>query len=183
MASNEPIHPSETATGGTESEWVELFPHGLSVATAVGRPILILKDRSGVEVLPVWVHPLDAGVALAELSQGSGVTPHSAVRRILQALDVRVESCTFVDLVGHHQFVQVAFRGDPRLQVLRLRADEAMSFCLQARARFYSTREYMARCRDLDADLARMEENMAQGPLASLRAEMEISTKKHPYVM
>lgn len=167
----------------TNSEWVELFPAGISVSSAMGRPVLILKDKYGVEVLPVWVQPLDAGVALAELSQGSGATPHAVTRRLMQALGMKLESCTFVDLVGHHQFVQLNFEGNETVKSFRLRADEAMSFCLQSRARFYSTRTYMARCRDVDEDLARLEQGLSEGTLPGLQAEMEISSKKHPYVM
>lgn len=174
--------PSEPVTH--EHEWVELFPQGISVGSTVGRPVLILKDKHGVEVLPVWMHPMDAGVALAELSHGgSGGSPHAVTRRILESLNVTVESCVFEELVGHHQFVQVSLRGDTQIKTLRLRADEAMSFCLQAHARFFSTRPYMARCRDMDAELANLEQNLAHGLVPSLQAEMEISSKKHPYVM
>lgn len=181
-----PEHVAPVAPIASEQklEWIELFPQGISVGSTVGRPVLILKDKHGVEVLPVWMSPLDAGVALADLSHGSvGSSPHSLARRILEALDVVIESCVFDELVGHHQFVQVNFKGNPRLKCLRLRADEAMSFCLQARARFYSTRPYMARCRDMDADLASFEHSLAEGVLPALETEMEIGSKKHPYMM
>jgi len=167
----------------SSEEWVELFPAGISVNSTMGRPVLILKDEHQVQVLPVWMHPLDAGVALAELSNGSGATPHSITRRLFEALEVKVESCAFVDLVGHHQFVHLAFEGHPKLKSLRMRADEVMSFCLQARARFFSTPSYMVRCRSLDAELTTLEQGLIEGSLPALQAEMEISSKKHPYVM
>lgn len=171
-------------TIANDPNWVELFPQGISVGGTVGRPVLILKDQHGVDVLPVWMNPIDAGVALAELSQGaSGSTPHAVTRRILQALDLKIEACVFVELIGHHQFVLLKFAGHPGLKALRVRADEAMSFSLQARAKFYSTREYMARCRDMDAELTKLENGLAGGTLPGLQAEMEISSKKHPYVI
>lgn len=167
-----------------QEEWIELFPQGISVGTTIGRPVLILKDKSGVEVLPVWMHPVDAGVALAGLSHESlGVSPHSVVHAVLDKLDIEVESCTFVDLVGHHQFVQIVFSGDSRLNGLRMRADEAMSFCLQSKAKFYSTRSYMARCRDMDAELSHLEQNIVHGAQTGHALEIEFGTKKHPYMM
>ena len=167
-----------------ESEWIELFPNGISVGSTIGRPVLILKDQAGAEVLPVWMHPLDAGVAVAELSQaGNGASPHLVSRKLMEALSLSLDSCVFIDLVGHHQFVHLTFRGETEHKTVRVRADEAMSFCLQSKARFYSTRPYMARCRDLDADLAKFENNLAQGLLPDLQEELEISSKKHPYVM
>jgi uncharacterized protein len=177
----------KTGSAGAEFEWIELFPHGISVSTEMGRPVLVLKDKSGLNVLPVWIQPLDAGVALAELSQGSGSTPHAVARHLMSVLGLKLESCVFTDLVGHHQYVQLTFRsagrGEAQMQTLRVRADEAMSFCLQARARFYSTPPFMARCRALDEDLSKFEQNLVHGQLPGLQAEMEISSKKHPYVM
>lgn len=169
----------------TESldQWVELFPHGISISSSLGRPVLILKDKAGVEVMPVWMQPLDAGVAIAELSHGSGATPHVVTRRLLEALNLKLESCAFVELIGHHQFVNLTFRGEEQVLTLRVRADEAMSFCLQGRARFFSTRGLMARCRSLDMDLSKLEQNLVHGHLPQLTAELEISSKKHPYVM
>jgi hypothetical protein len=141
----------------------------------------------------VWMNPLDAGVALAELSQGSGSSPHSVTKRVLEMAGLLLEACEFVEIIGHHQFVDLHFKKSndqtasselaPTVQKLRVRADEAMSFCLQARARFYGTKELMARCRALDADLSTLEQNLNEGQLPGLKTEMENSSKKHPYVM
>ncbi len=164
-------------------QWVELFPHGISISSSLGRPVLILKDRSGTEVLPVWMQPLDAGVAIAELSHTIGATPHIVTRRILEALNLKLESCAFVEVIGHHQYVNLTLRGEDKVMTLRVRADEAMSFCLQGRARFFSTRALNARCRALDVELSRLEQNLVQGQLPQLTAELEFGSKKHPYVM
>jgi len=168
-------------------EWIEIFPNTMSVSTNLGRPVLIFKDKSEIEVLPVWMHPLDAGLALAELSQGSANSPHAVTRKALQLAELRLERCAFTEIIGHHQFVELTFKttgkttGDAK--TLRVRADEAMSFCLQARARFVATSKFMAQCRSLDEDLARFEQSLVQGHEPELLAELEKSSKKHPYVM
>jgi hypothetical protein len=164
-------------------EWIELFPNTMQVSTALGRPILIFKDRSGAEVLPVWMLPLDAGLVLAELSQGAGNSPHAVTRRVLQVAEMQLETCAFTEIVGHHQFVEMSFQTPKGIKTLRSRADESMSFCLQARAKFISTRSFMAQCRNLDADLAQLEQSLVQGQAPELLAEMEKSSKKHPFVM
>ena len=185
-------------TRAYEQTPIELLPNGISVTTSIGRPVLILKDRTGVEVLPVWMQPLDAsGCDGGAFRIARRATPHAVTRRFLAMMDTRVESCTFVDLVGHHQFVDLDFvTGDESkakksekksekksVKTLRVRADEAMSFCLQARAKFYCSRALMARCRDLDQDLTTLEHNLNDGLLPALHSEMEPSSKKQPYVM
>jgi len=163
---------------------IELFPHGISVSSNLGRPVLILKDKNAVDVLPVWLNPLDAGVALTHLSQaGAGNTPHSVTRQVLEMVEFKLESCCFVELVGHHQFVVLTFTSQNGPRTIRVRADEAMSFCLQGQSRFFSSKELMARCRNLDADLTQFEQNLAQGQVPGLLSEMEKGSKKHPYVM
>lgn len=162
----------------------EMFPQGISVATGLGRPVLILKDQAGVEVLPVWMQPLDAGVALADLSNGaSGFSPHGVAQRLMDALSLKIESCTFVEVSGHHQFVELVFvpsrEGKAAANLnsvlrLRVRADEAMSFCLQGRARFFSSQAINAACRRIDADLNLLEQNLGKH---------ESISKKPPYMM
>jgi hypothetical protein len=165
------------------AEPIEIFPQGISVSSALSRPIMVFKDKLELEVLPVWITPLDTGVALAELSHGSGATPHAVTRRLMEMLSIKLESCTFVDIIGHHQYVELKLLSADGVKTLRVRADEAMSFCIQGRARFFSTREFMSRCRSLDTELQKLENNILGGAVPGLQAEMENSSKKHPYVM
>lgn len=164
-------------------EWIEIFPNTMSVSTNLGRPVLIFKDKTENEILPVWMHPLDAGLALAELSQGAGNSPHAVTRKVLHMAELKLETCAFTEIVGHHQFVELTFKTSSGAKTLRVRADEAMSFCLQARARFLATSKFMAQCRNLDEDLARFEQSLVQGQEPELLKELEKSSKKHPYVM
>ena len=169
-------------------DFIELFPSGIAIASEMGRPILILKDKSGDNVMPVWMHPLDAGVALAGLQDSTGLSPHIASKKILSAVGLKVDTCTFVELVGHHQYVQVQLRpaGESPRETgvsFKVRADEVMSFCIQAGARFFSTKDMMTRCLRVNADMGTIEQGFAKGHLSALQNEMEISSKKFPYVM
>ena len=165
------------------AEWVELYPQGISVTSTVGRPVLVMKDQRGVEVLPVWMNPLDAGIAIAELTTSSGATPHMVSRRMMEALKIRAVRCSFVELLGHHQYVIVEFEGSMELKAIRVRADEAMSFCVQARVKFQATRAFMRMCRDVDADMERLENGNSSTNASSANYQSENSSKKHPYVI
>ena len=164
-------------------EWIELYPQGISVTSTVGRPVLVLKDQRGVEVLPVWMNPLDAGIAIAELTTSSGATPHMVSRRMMEALKIRAVRCSFVELVGHHQYVVVEFEGAEDLKAIRVRADEAMSFCVQARVKFQATRAFMRMCRDVDADMEKLENGNSTNHSTGSNSFSENSSKKHPYVI
>jgi bifunctional DNase/RNase len=175
------------------TDLVELFPKGIALAQDFSRPFLILKDQRDELTLPVWMHPLDASLSLAELGSSTGVSPHAVTRRILSALDLRIVACRIVRIQGHHLFAELEFASDEnsdslgRLQGLSVRADETMALCLQAGARFYSSRQVIRAAQRVQTEMAALESQMKNhpqemdGPLGELRPE--ISSKKFPYMM
>lgn len=193
---------------------LEIFPYGFTIANGPARPVLIFKDKTGEHVLPVWAHPLDATMALHEQSGGAAMEAHAVARALMSRLGLRAERCDIDELVGNRQYARIRFAGDrgeeteaPRLfgragrESVRVRADHAMSFCLASRTRFFSTPEFMAKCRTLngseDPALERLE--AALSPTVSiafsaaagegLEADPEIDgsgengTKNSPYMM
>jgi bifunctional DNase/RNase len=151
------------------SSWIEIFAYGISASAAEGRPVLILKDLQGENALPVWLSPVTAALAL------SGGEPHTLVSLLLQQLGVKITHCHIDELVGHRQYARLFFKGSDSLKSLRLRADEALSFSLAFKAKLFSTREFMMRCRDVDSELMKLEHGLSSNP--------EIGSKNHPYVM
>ena len=156
---------NEQALSSNE-DWVELFPYGVSVASSEGRPVLILKDRREESALPVWLHPS---------ALGQGEEAHEFTRHLLAAFKVRVTHCQINEINGHRQYATIYFEGHPTVTSLRVRADLSMSFCLAVKARFYSTRTFMMRCRDVDAEMMKLEHRLVNRP--------EFGSKTHPYVM
>ena len=133
---------------------MELEPFGLTPGGRGQRPIMLFRQKDGEATLPVWLSPLDAGIALGQRgSVNTGASPHDVALKLLDAAGLRVESCRFSEVRGHQQYVELTLKGGRRVRRLNFRADAAISFCLQARAKFYCTREYIERCREVDAAL------------------------------
>lgn len=161
----------------SEEEWIEVFPFGVTLAADEVRPIMLFRDLSKKLTLPVWLSPLDAGISLSQEFQNSvPVTPHRLTQKILSHLGVGLECCLFVEIAGQTQMVELKFQGQPeKLQSLRHRADECISFCLFAKAKFFAPRWFIQRSRDLGAEI----ENMQKG----LKIEPGIGQNQHPYMM
>ncbi len=129
-------------TAGSEQEWIELLPYGVTVSLDRSRPIMLFKSEDGEEVLPVWLSPLEVGIALTQNQRlTSNVSPHDVTAMVLQNQGLKLERCDFVEVRGHHQFVDLHFSGSPGLTHLRVRADQAVSLCLHQKVRFYSLAE------------------------------------------
>jgi uncharacterized protein len=137
-----------------KKEWIELFPYGLVVNAEQTRPVMVFKDKNGRHVLPVWMSPVDAGVAMSQSShQLPDAGPHKVTWKILQPLGISLKTCFFKEIRGHYQIVDLNFEGDSRIQTIEARADEVISFCLSGKAKFYATIEFMERCRVLEGEL------------------------------
>ncbi len=138
----------------SDSEWIELKPYGIAVGTLETRPIFMLKNESKNVTLPVWLLPQQVVDTLAG-AEGSHFPsgPHKITQEIFNSLGLKVEKCLFVELRGHHQYVDLYFKGHPEFKKMRFRASEAIPLCLQMGSEFFAQREFIESCRQMDAEV------------------------------
>jgi len=154
---------------------IELEPFGMTAGMDRQRPVMLFREKGGDATLPVWLSPLDAGIALTQHNvQAFAMSPHDVTLKVLDAMGVSVKSCRFCEVKGHQQYVELKFSGSRKLKPMRFRADHAVSFCLQARVKFYCTREYLETCREVDAALERLQSTLSMKP--------GVRRNGHPYL-
>jgi len=160
----------------SEQDWIQVYPFGVTLGADQARPIMIFKDEKGTLTLPVWLSPLDAGISLTQaLNRAIPSTPHSLTLKMLERVGAHLKKCLFVEIKGHHQMVELHFDGHPELRTLSHRADESLSFCLHARAKFFAQRWFIDHSRQLSADL--------DGVQKGLELQPTLGQNEHPYVM
>lgn len=148
----------------SKSEWIEMFPFGVAMGASKTRPVMIFKDKDGGRVLPVWLTHMDAGIAVSQSSISQPVmsrvtgSPHELSWHVLSILGVKLESCLFKKITGHHQYVELHFKSElnkrlpQKLELLEARADDAISFCLRSGCKFYSTVDFIEKSRVLEGE-------------------------------
>lgn len=180
-----PVVEKLEATDG--DPYLPLVPSGIVLLPGTARPVFLLKHEASGETLPVWMHPLDASVGLHEMGQGAAGSPHTVARVLLEKLGVGQIECYFTERVGHHQYVRIEFllEGQPIFPdgTIRVRADEVMSFCIANKARFFSTKNFIAQCRVLNEELEKLQEGLLAGTAVQAFPELEIGSKKSGYMM
>ncbi len=178
---------AQVASETSSPAWIPLVPSGVMVMPGSARPVFLLKHEASGETLPVWMHPLDASVALQELGQGELGSPHAVTRQILGRLGITHGRCYFVDRVGHHQYAVLHLTTEAGLELpggaIRVRADEVISFCLALKVHFFSTKEFIAQCRVLNQELEKLQEGLLTGTAGEAFPELEIDSKKTGYMM
>jgi bifunctional DNase/RNase len=150
-----------------EINMIELEAFGLTTGMDGARPVMLFREKNGEAVLPVWLSPLDAGIALTQHQpQTFMLSPHEVTIKILKELGVQIDTCHFREIKGHQQYVELGFSGSKKLKTMMARADHAISFCLQAQTKFYCTREFLEQCRQVNAEVG-------QAPVGVRRSELK----------
>lgn len=159
-----------------KDEIVEVMPYGLAAGPAYTRPVMLFKEKNGKEIFPVWLSPLDAGIAATQHNAKTPtISPHDLTSNIIHALGVRVTKCIFIEIKGNQQFVDLYFEGSDRLSEMRTRADQCISFCLHERSKFFSSRGFIQDSRDQEAEFV--------GLSKGLSLFNEVMENPHPYLM
>lgn len=159
-----------------DQDLIKLIPFGVQLSADGLRPLLILKDEKGESTMPVTLNALEAGVALTQSNKNiAPTTPHRVTELLLESLNLKIESCVFIEIKGAYQYVQLKLSGHPTVKFIKVRADEAMSFCLHFNVPLFATKDFMARSRVLTAEQV----GVAKGILAN----PEVLNKTHRYVM
>lgn len=163
----------------SKDDWIEILPYGVSFSAdgfaSTARPVMFFKDAKEKFVLPVWLSPLEAGIALSEnqLSEKALSTPHGMTDKILEALGMTLKKCVFKDVKWPHQFVELHFAGSRKAKVIECRADEAISFCLKHKVQFFCQISFIEKCRVVETGT--IENPMLTHPGMSIK-------NPHPYI-
>ena len=156
--------------------WIEVEPVSVTAGMDSSRPVMIFREVKGTATLPVWLSPLDAGIAIVQdHTRSPASSPHDLALKVFERVGLRLKKCFFTEMRGHHQFVKLEFEGGPQFAELELRADQAISFCLHAKAQFFSTRDFMGICRDQDAQMMDISHQMKRQP--------GLNRNPHPYLI
>lgn len=169
-----------TNTEGEETfhqkDLVQLFPFGISISDDINRPFLLLKDEKHEHTLPVSIAPIEAGVTLSQNNKAKApVTPHRFTELLLQSLNIKILQCVFVEIKGNSQYVRLYMAGHPYTNSIKLKADEAMSLCLQLDIPIFASKKFISKSKILGSEL----EGVKQG----LNVNPNLLTNNHPYIM
>lgn len=72
---------------------IEVYVSGLAFDTLSNAPVVLLKERDGERVLPIWIGPNEAGVIALELSGMNYKRPltHDLIRSLLRGFNAELQ--------------------------------------------------------------------------------------------
>lgn len=148
----------------------EVWIKGIVLGPGHTRPVIIMKGDHEDDIFPVWLSNMEfESVEQSNLGMLKSSFFHTSSVKVLKSLGLKIGQCHFIELVGHHQYVDLLIinEGGDTVKTVRSSAEESISFALASGARFFVTPDIMEKSRIMNSEI--------------LAANFEVPN--HPYVM
>src|SRR6185369_11667904 len=115
---------------------IEMTVKGLMVDPITNMPIVILRDKDGQKVLPIWVGTFEANAIALQIENISTPRPmtHDLLRNVIQDLKASVEKIVVCDLQDNtfYALIYLVIAGDT--VAIDARPSDAIALALRTRA-------------------------------------------------
>ena len=115
---------------------IEMTIKGLMVDPVTNVPIVILRDKDGQKVLPIWVGIFEANAIALQIENISTPRPmtHDLIRNIIQDLKASVQKIVVCDLQENtfYALIYLSLNGDT--VAIDARPSDAIALALRTRA-------------------------------------------------
>ena len=117
---------------------IEMTLKGLMVDPITNTPIVILRDKEGQKVLPIWVGIFEANAIALQIENISTPRPmtHDLLRNVIQDLKASVQKIVVCDLQENtfYALIYLAIDGHGELVAIDARPSDAIALALRTRA-------------------------------------------------
>jgi bifunctional DNase/RNase len=115
---------------------IEMTIKGLMVDPVTNMPIVILKDRAGARILPIWVGIFEANAIALQIENIATPRPmtHDLLRNVITDLDGRVDRVVVTDVKDNTFFAIIHLTVKGERVVVDSRPSDAIALALRARA-------------------------------------------------
>ncbi|HTM02551.1 MAG TPA: bifunctional nuclease family protein [Vicinamibacterales bacterium] len=149
---------------------IEMTIKGLMVDPITNTPIVILKDKDGERVLPIWVGVFEANAIALQIENIATPRPmtHDLLRNVINDLDGRVDRIVVSDLKDNTFFalIHLTVRGEG--VAIDARPSDAIALALRTRAPILVEESVIDNAKTVDFGSERLDNDKVQKWLESL---------------
>jgi hypothetical protein len=152
---------------------IEMTIKGLMVDPVTNMPIVILKDRDGDRVLPIWVGIFEANAIALQIENIATPRPmtHDLLRNVISDLDGRVDQIVVSDLKDSTFFAIIHLTVKGERVVIDSRPSDAIALALRTRAPILVEEAVIDNAKTVDFTVDRADSERLQQWLESLDPE------------
>jgi uncharacterized protein len=118
---------------------IEMSIKGLMVDPVTNMPIVILRDKDGQKVLPIWVGIFEANAIALQIENIATPRPmtHDLLRNVIEDLKASVQKIVVCDLQENTFYALIYLSLDGKTVAIDARPSDAIALALRTRAPIY----------------------------------------------
>jgi bifunctional DNase/RNase len=115
---------------------IEMTIKGLMIDPITNMPIVILKDKAGDRVLPIWVGVFEANAIALQIENISTPRPmtHDLIKNILSEIEADVQRIVVSDLRDNTFYAMIYLDRDGETIAIDARPSDAIALALRTRS-------------------------------------------------
>ncbi|HVC18920.1 MAG TPA: bifunctional nuclease family protein [Vicinamibacterales bacterium] len=152
---------------------IEMTIKGLMVDPITNMPIIILRDRDGQRVLPIWVGVFEANAIALQIENVSTPRPmtHDLLRNVIQDLQASVEKVVVSDLKDNTFYALIYLVSGGATMAVDARPSDAIALALRARAPIFVEDAVIDNAKTVDFSSEKADADRLQQWLESLDSD------------
>jgi bifunctional DNase/RNase len=132
---------------------IEMTIKGLMVDPVTNMPIVILRDKDGQRVLPIWVGIFEANAIALQIENVSTPRPmtHDLLRNVIQDLKATVQKIVVCDLQDNTFYAMIYLTRNGDTLAIDARPSDAIALALRTRAPIFVEDSVIDNAKTVDA--------------------------------
>ena len=149
---------------------IEMTIKGLMVDPITNMPIVILRDKEGNRVLPIWVGIFEANAIALQIENIATPRPmtHDLLRNIIEDLKASVQKIVVCDLQENTFYALIHIVVNGQTVAVDARPSDAIALALRAKAPIFVEDSVIENARTLDITSEKADSDRLQKWLESL---------------
>ncbi|MFC1614030.1 bifunctional nuclease family protein [Gemmatimonadota bacterium] len=124
---------------------IELTISGLGIDGSNNSPVVLLKEKDGERVMPIWIGPSEASAIAMEIAGVKFKRPltHDLFKQCLIELGVDIQKVIISELKDNTYFARVFLESDGKIIELDARPSDSIALALRMKAPIHTTEELL----------------------------------------
>jgi bifunctional DNase/RNase len=152
---------------------IEMTIKGLMVDPITNMPIIILRDKDGQKVLPIWVGIFEANAIALQIENVATPRPmtHDLLKNIISDLEASVQKIVVCDLKENTFYALIHILVSGQIVAVDARPSDAIALALRTKAPIFVEDSVIEGARSLDMTSEKADSDRLQKWLESLDPE------------
>ena len=131
---------------------IEMTIKGLMVDPITNMPIIILRDKDGQRVLPIWVGVFEANAIALQIENVTTPRPmtHDLLKNVIADLRARIDKIVVSDLKENTFFALIYLSVGGEVVAIDARPSDAIALALRARAPIFVEEKVIDHAKTVD---------------------------------